>query len=372
MILYNDMRDREGKGAMPLKQTPVLEASLEMASAVTIRDVARKARVSLSSVSRVLTEHPDVSKEMRHRVLSAAGSLGYEPHFIAQSLRRGVTHTLGFLIGDISNPVFADVIRGAEDFARAKGYAVMLTNSEGNPALDAEHLRLFLKRRVDGIMLSTAETGSPEVARALTNPTVPFVVLDRDTPPNSRVSTVYGDHAAGMREATAHLINRGHRGIAMVSGSHYLKPARERIEGFRQAFRDAGLTPKEDLIRIGTMRPEVGREETVRLLSLPEPPTAIIAGSNRLMTGVLEGIHQANLTVGRDLALVGCDDVDLARLYTPAISVVVRDQYRMGQVACELLLERLATPDAPIRSVTLPTRFVARASSDFAWPVSGR
>jgi LacI family transcriptional regulator len=366
------MRTEGERGPGRLKRTPEFEAIQDGATGVTIRDVAKKARVSLSSVSRVLTEHPDVSKQMRNRVMSAADSLGYEPHFIAQSLRRGVTHTLGFLIGDISNPVFADVIRGAEDFARARGYAVMLTNSEGNPALDAEHLRLFLKRRVDGIMLSTAETGSPEVARALSNPTVPFVVLDRDTPPNSRVSTVFGDHAAGMREATAHLINRGHRAIAIVSGSHHLKPARERIEGFRQAFKDAGLTPQEDFIRTGTMRPEVGREETVRLLSLPEPPTAIIAGSNRLMTGVLEGIHLANLTVGRDLALVGCDDVDLARLYIPAISVVVRDQYRMGQVAGELLLERLANPDAPIRSVTLPTRFVARASSDFAWPIAGR
>lgn len=310
MVAYNDMRIDGVRGSGRLKRTPVFEPTPELGSGVTIRDVARKAGVSLSSVSRVLTEHPDVSKQMRKRVMSAADSLGYEPHFIAQSLRRGVTHTLGFLIGDISNPVFADVIRGAEDFARARGYAVMLTNSEGNPALDAEHLRLFLKRRVDGIMLSTAETGSPEVARALSDPTVPFVVLDRDTPPNSRASTVYGDHAAGMRDATTHLLNRGHRAIAMVSGSPHLKPARERIEGFRQAFKDAGLTPQEDFIRVGTMRPEVGREETVRLLGLAEPPTAIIAGSNRLMTGVLEGIHRANLRVGRDLALVGCDDVE--------------------------------------------------------------
>jgi LacI family transcriptional regulator len=337
-------------------------------TAVTIRDVARKARVSLSSVSRVLTEHPDVSRPMQQRVLKATAALGYEPHFIAQSLRRGVTHTLGFLIGDISNPVFADVIRGAEDHARSMGYAIMLTNSEGNPELDAKYLHLFLRRKVDGIILSTAETGSPQVAQALLDPTVPFVVLDRDVPPRSRVSTVFGDHASGMREATTHLIHRGHSAIALVSGPEHLKPARERIRGFRASFEAAGLQPDPALIRIGSLRPNFGRDQAVDLLRGANRPTAIIAASNRLLAGVLEGVHQTDLVVGRDLALVGCDDVDLARLYRPPISVVVRDQYKMGQVACELIIERLANPEAPIRTVTLPTRFVARASSDFPWP----
>jgi LacI family transcriptional regulator len=119
----------------------------------------------------------------------------------------------------------------------------MLTNSEGDPELDAKHLHLFLRRRVDGIILSTAETSSPEVARALLDPTVPFVVLDRDTPPHSRVSSVYGDHAAGMQDATAHLIQRGHTAVALISGPEQLKPARERVRGFRAAFEAAGLKP---------------------------------------------------------------------------------------------------------------------------------
>ena len=334
---------------------------------VTIRDVARRARVSLSSVSRVISDHPDVSPEMRRRVLKAADSLSYEPHFIAQSLRTGTTRTLGFLVGSISNPVFAEVIRGAGDRAHAKGYGVLLTTSEGDPVLDAQHLRLLVQRRVDGVIISTAEIGSPEVTRTFLNPTVPFVVLDRDVPIGSPVSTIFGDHSGGLREATAHLIERGHRDIAFLSGPDSLRPPRERLLGFRRAFADAGLTPREDLIVLGQMLPEFGREQASRLLGLGEPPSAIVAASNRLLTGVLEAAHQRNRTVGRDLALVGCDDTDLTRLYRPSISVVVRDQYRMGQAACELLLERLEQPDAPIRSTTLPTRFVARASSDFVW-----
>jgi LacI family transcriptional regulator len=353
-----------------MKRKRVVEEPPDFAGSVTIRDVARKAHVSLSSVSRVLTKHPNVSRRMEQRVLKAAGSLRYEPHFIAQSLRRGVTHTFGFLIGDLSNPVFADIIRGAEDFARAHGYAVMLTNSVGDASLDAEHLRLFLRRRVDGIILSTVEMGSTEISPALMNPAVPLVVLDRDIPEHSRVSTVFADHATGMREATSHLIRRGHQSIALVSGAEDLRPARERRRGFLDAFESAGLNPKEGLIRAGSLRPEFGREETASLLALADPPSAIIAGSNRLLTGVLEAIHAAGRTVGQDLALVSCDDVDLARLYRPPISVVVRDTYQMGRAACELLIERLANPDAPVRSLTLPTRFEVRASSDFAWPSS--
>jgi DNA-binding LacI/PurR family transcriptional regulator len=171
-----------------------------------------------------------------------------------------------------------------------------------------------------------------------------------------------------MQDATAHLIQRGHTAVALISGPEQLKPARERVRGFRAAFEAAGLKPPSDLIRIGSLRPEFGRQQAVELLRGRNRPTAIIAGSNRLLTGVLEGIHETDFVVGRDLALVGCDDVDLARLYRPPISVVIRDQYRMGQVACELIIERLANPEAPIRTVTLPTQFVRRASSDFPWP----
>ena len=334
---------------------------------VTIRDVARKARVSMASVSRVLSEHPDVSVAMQQRVLKAVESLNFAPDLVAQSLRRGVTQTIGFLIGDISNAVYADVIRGAEDYARGKGYSVMLTNSEGDPGLDAEHLRLFLRRRVDGIIVSTAESGSADVARDVINQSVPYVVLDRDAPRNARVSTVFGDHASGTRDATAHLLAHGHRDITLITGSEDLKPIRERLRGFREAFEAVGESPRESLIRRGRLTPEFGRQESVRLLGRANRPSAIIAGNNRVLTGVLEGVNETRFQLGRDLAVVGYDNLDLARIYRPPISVVVRDQYRMGQVACELLIEQLTNPSAPVRSVTLPTRFLARASSDFRW-----
>ena len=328
------------------------------------------AKVSLSSVSRVLTNHPDVSPRMRERVLKAVSGLGYEPHLIAQSLRRGRTDTLGFLIGDIANPVFANVIRGAEDYAREHGFAVMLTNSEGEARLDAEYLRLFLRRKVDGILLVTSEAGSAEIIQAVNHPQVPYVILDRDVPKGSTASAVFCDHAVGMQEATAHLLARGHRKIALLSGSPALRPARARADGFRAAFKAAGLKVPEQLIRTGSLQPDFGKQEVMRLLGSSDPPTAIIAGGNRLLGGVLEAAHQAGRVIGQDLALVSCDDVDLTRLYRPPISVVARDMYEMGKAACNLLLERIAKPDAPPRSVTLPTHLVVRRSSDFARPAT--
>lgn len=335
----------------------------DSAGRVTVRDVAQHAGVAVSTTSRVFTGHPDVSESMRDRVMTSARTLGYEPDFIAQSLRTGRTKTLGFLVADLSNPVFADVIRGAGDHARSRGYAVMLTNSEGEAQFDIEHLQVFLRRRVDGIILLTVSSGSDEIDREMINPSVPMVVFDRDVPRGSRVSSVYWDHAAGFRDATASLLGHGHRSIAFIAGPSHLRPIRERLAGFEGAFHEAGMKVDKDLVRFGDMNAAFGRQEAERVLALDPRPTAIIVAANRLLVGVLEALQRSGVDVGRDVAIVSSDDVELTRVYQPPISVVVRDTYRMGEVAAELLLERIDDHDAPIRSVVLPTRFVERQSS---------
>lgn len=333
----------------------------------TVRDVAREAGVALSSASRVLMGHPDVSPRMRERVVTAARHLGYEPDLIAQSLRTGRTHTLGFLVADLANPIFADVIRGACDQARERGYSVLLTNSEGDPTFDAEHLQLFLRRRVDGVILLTVSSDSPDIDREIAVPSVPMVVFDRDVPAGSRVSAVYWDHASGFRDAASTLIGHGHREIAFIGGSDRLRPVRERLAGFAEALRSAGIIHDPALIRLGPLQAPFAREATGDLLAGTPRPSALVVGANRLLPGVLEALHAAQVVPGRDLAIVSSDDVELTRLYQPAISVVVRDTYGMGQLAVRTVLERIESPSAPIRSVTLPTRFVERASS--AWDV---
>jgi LacI family transcriptional regulator len=335
----------------------------------TVRDVAVRANVALSSASRVFTGHPNVSPSMRLRVLAAAEELGYEPDLIARSLRTGRSQSLGFLVTDLANPIFADMIRGAEDYVRSLGFGLLITDSEGDAKLDAEKLQMFVRRRVDGIMLLTAHVGADEgiVEDQLSLASVPLVVLDRDVSRGSTASTVYNDYGYGTALAVSHLLERGHRGIGFISGPAQLRAVHDRMIAFETAYRHASLSWDTSLARLGSLAPRFGFDETLKLLDDPSPPSALLVGGNRLLTGVLEALHSRNVIVGRDIALVSCDDVDLTRLYRPPISVIARDTYAMGQTAAELLVERILEPASLPRSVLLPTWFVARESTAFDW-----
>ena len=162
-----------------------------------MREVADLADVAISSVSRVLSGHPDVSAAMRDRVLAAVEQLEYEPDFLAQSLRRGQTLSVGFVLADISNPLMADIVLGAEAAMRSAGYSLLLMNSENQPELDIAHIRFFQSRRVDGMILSLTSDDDPGIRELLRGLDVPIVLVDRTLPPEYRASAVYNDHADG-------------------------------------------------------------------------------------------------------------------------------------------------------------------------------
>jgi LacI family transcriptional regulator len=329
---------------------------------VTVTHVAQHAGVALSTASRALTGRPNVRPHTRERVVRSAEALGYVPDPFAQSLRTGKSRTIGFLVADLSNQVFVDSVKGAADVARRHGYSVMLTNSEGDPDLDRQQLTTMLTRRLDGIIVLSADAVLDD-ERPHRSRRAPLVVFDRDAARGSHLTTVLWDHASGFRAATSSLIARGHRQIGFISGSAELRPVRERLAGFREAHHEAGLEVDESLIRLGSLQPGFGRVETGRLMRSDDPPTALIAAGSRQLVGVLEALQELGVEVGRDVALISTDDVDLTRLYRPPISAVTRDTYRMGQIAAELVIERIEDSGAPIRSVTLPTMFVERGSS---------
>lgn len=326
----------------------------------SMRDVADLAGVAMSSVSRVLSGHADVSAPMRDRVLAAVEQLGYEPDFLAQSLRRGATLSVGFVVGDISNPLIADIASGAERELRKAGYSMLVMNSENDPRLDAAHVRFFEGRRVDGLILSLANERTPETLEALEDCTVPLVLVDRELPPRFRVSAVRHDHRNGVRMAAEALLDLGHRRIALVTGPEDISPVRERIAGLREAVAARGL-PDETIIKAGSLSAEHGESATEILLAMPDPPTAIIAGGNQPLVGCLRAFARHGVRPGRDISLVTCDDVPLAELYDPPISVVSRDTVGLGREAAELLLRHLRGDVEP-RTVILPMGFELRAS----------
>src|SRR5438093_1333575 len=215
---------------MPVTFAPVhQDTELEARTPVRpgMREVAERAGVAMSSVSRVLSGHPDVSPKMRRVVMAAVRELGYQPDMLAQGLRRGKTFSVGFTVSDIANPALAEIVTGAEKRLRAAGYSLLLTNSEGDPALDVEHISLLERRRVDGLILSLAEEHHPETVAALRRVTIPVVLVDRDVPPGVKARCVAFDHAAGMRSATERLLTLGHREFALITGGPE-RPARER------------------------------------------------------------------------------------------------------------------------------------------------
>lgn len=330
----------------------------------TIKEVAQLAGVAPSSVSRALSDHPDVSPEMKARVLRAAGQLGYQPDFLAQSLRSGATRTVGFIVRDISIPLFADIIKGAERYLENHGYSTLLMNSFQDPALEAKHIRVLSNRRVDGLILSMASESNTETIKALREIQVPIVLLDRDLKGVTADSVLF-DHAAGAYAAATALLELGHRRIGLIVGSPEIRPSRERLRGFATACEEAGNSYwRENVMEMGAFTPDFGLKATLALLDKPSPPTGIVAGELQLGIGMLAALNERGLRHGKDISIVVCDDLALLKLMDPPVSVVYRNAEEMGKVAAQLLMRRLKDPSLPTAVCeVLPTHFIPRGST---------
>ncbi len=326
---------------------------------VSIRDVADHAGVAMSSVSRVLSGHPDVSAAMRDRVMRAVDELDYTPDWLAQSLRRQQTKTIGFTMADISNPIMAKIVLGAETVLRANGYSVVLTNSEGAGDRDAKHIIMLDNRRVDGFLVATAVEGHRATSAALRATDAPVTVIDRNLPASLMASTVFFDHRRGMRDAVGHLLDLGHRRISLVLGQRF-RPTEERRRGLEDAYEMRDLPPTFDVVE-GHYAERHGMAAAEQVLDGSDPPTAIVAGSNQLLTGSLRILKRRGLRLGRDISIASCDEISLTELHDPPIAVVHRDNAEIGRRGAELLLRRLEGEQKPA-TVTLPTWFEPRAS----------
>jgi len=325
----------------------------------TIKEVAQRAGVSVSTVSRVLNDYPFVSETARRRVLAAMEELEYRPDVAARSMRTGSSHTVGFVVSDISNPLFATIAKGVDSVLVPHGYSLVLANSENDPEHEADLLRALRQRRLDGLIAAVADERATGLAERLEG--FVTVLFDRDVP-GSSADAVWSDHDAGIGEALERLATLGHRRVALVAGSEGQLGSRARVTAFRHHAHRLGLSECAGLIRSVEPEPEGGERAARELLALAQPPTALIIGHNLLAVGVLEALFGLGVRLPADLSVVACDDVDVTRLYSPRIDVIERDLPELGRASAQLLLERLADPDGPPRRVVLPTRLVARGS----------
>ncbi|HEY4068090.1 MAG TPA: LacI family DNA-binding transcriptional regulator [Burkholderiaceae bacterium] len=330
----------------------------------TIRDVALAAGVSVGTASRAFNRAGRVSAAAIAAVQAAAERLGYAPDAIAQSMRTQSTGVVGLLVSDFSNPLYARIIKAVEARLQREGIALLLANTNNDGRRERAMIDFFRRRRVDGLILGACESEKPELLKTLQSQGVPVVALDRDF--DAECSGVHVDHFHGALQATRYLLNLGHTRIALLTPGSVLRPGRERIAGFRDAFAERGLTVEPKLIRAEPSAMEFAFSESLALLSSPDAPTAFVCLGTRILAGVLQGLRHSGLVAAEDVSIVSVGDTDLSQLFTPAITSLTWDLEAVGTVAAELLLKRLASSAAassvePER-IVITTQLVLRES----------
>jgi LacI family transcriptional regulator len=327
----------------------------------TIYDVAEAAGVAPITVSRVINDSGYVSPETRARVEKAISDLGYVPNRLAQGLRSKQTHTLGLVITDITNPFWTTVVRGVEDATHAAGFNVILCNTDESVEKQDKYVRVLLQKQVDGFIIVPARS-SDEAVTLIEKAQVPLVVMDRKV--GMPVDTVRCDSEKGAYQLIKHLLDLGHRRIAVLSGAESVSTAVDRVRGYRMALYDAGFPIDETLIVKREFTQAAGYAMAQHILALEPRPTAIFAVNNFIAIGAFKALTEQNLRVPDDISMVAFDDLPPALVMKPFLTVAAQPAYEMGHRAATLLLDRLSGHlPGEVQSIVLPTELVVRTST---------
>jgi LacI family transcriptional regulator len=325
----------------------------------TIDDVAAHAGVSKTTVSHVLSGRRPVAAETRERVQDAIVELGYRPDGIARSLRTRRSHLVALLIPDISNPFYPVLARGLEAGLAAAGYHVVICNTDSDPGRELAFVADMSDRRIDGLVLDSFSLAVDQL-RTIAGP-LPVVWIGAEREDHPEVDVVRSDDEQGACDATAHLLARGRRCVAMIDGSP--GSGTPRTHGYLRALASAP-EPRSPLIRHGGWTREGGAKAMLELLDLDPRPDAVFCANDLMAIGAVDAIRERGLRVPSDVAVAGFDDIDAASMVRPPLTSVVNPAYETGRVAGGLLVDRMAGAyEGPQRAVTLPCRLVERASS---------
>ncbi len=327
-----------------------------------MKDVAALAGVSLKTVSRVINTEPAVSADRRSRVLAAIDRLDYRHNLTASSLRRsdGKSSTIGVLLEDVANPFSSALHREIEDVALKRGVLVLAGSSDENEAREHELIAAFTSRRVDGlIIVPTSHDHSYLLSERRAG--TPMVFVDRP-PAFLDADSVLTDNQAGASKGVAHLIAHGHRRIGYLGDLATITTAVDRYRGYGEELAAHGIAVDSQLVRLDVQGIERAEAVTLDLLSLPQPPTAMFTSQNLLTIGACRALRRLDLH--RRVALVGFDDVLLADLLEPGITVMAQDPATMGRRAADLLFRRLDGDAAPSVHLVVPTQLIARGSGE--------
>ncbi len=325
----------------------------------TVHDVAALSGVSAATVSRFLRGQRARSAEA---IQAAVDQLGYKPSVEARALKTGRRYYVGVVVPDIGNPYFGAVVKGMESALRDSGYRILLANTDEDSARESDILA-DMSRRADGLILAPTTEGSRAPLAVREGP--PMVFIDRDVTGGDRFDSVLVDNYDGGRQAAEHLLSLGHTRIAGINAALNSTPGRTRRAGFVDTLATAGIEIPPEYDRIGDFREASGYQQTLALLALPTPPTAIFTANDLMTLGACKALRAMRVDVPRQVSLIGFDDLDFGELMAPPLTVIDRPTVTQGVLAMRLLLGQLENPEADRvpRRIVLDVKLIERGST---------
>ncbi|TCP29640.1 LacI family transcriptional regulator [Scopulibacillus darangshiensis] len=332
---------------------------------VTIYDIAKRANVSSMTVSRVINNSGTVKEETRKKVEQIIKELNYIPNSAARSLNIKETKILSLIITDITNPFFTKVARGAEDKAKQMGYRLLLSNSDESLEKESEYINMILSSGVDGVLIAPSGDQSKKNLRTLIKHRIPFVLIDREVD-GIQSDVVMGDNFDGTRKLIEHIIQQGHRKIALINGPSNISTARAREKAFIETLQLSGIQPEENLMYNISFKQNNAEKIVEKLVSLKkaERPTAIFAANNFIAVDTVKALRDLGKSVPEDMAIVCFDDPEPIPGFNPFLTVAAQPDYNFGYLGVQLLIERIEKkgPQGFQRIVLPPEIHISKSS----------
>ncbi len=306
---------------------------------ITIKDIAEKAGVSITTVSKIINKKDDdISDKTKNKVLKVIDEYNYIPSALATGLVTKKTNTIGLLLPDISNAFFAELARGVEDGANCEGYNVILCNTDDDPEKENQYLSVLKSKHVDGIVFLSTALSNHSAIRELNSKGFPVIVLDRAFDDEDMLA-VFIDNVMGGYLATKHLIEFGHKAIGCITGPLKPKLALQRLEGYKKALEEAHIGFNEELIYEGNFKTKSGELGAKKLLKAGV--TAIFASNDMMAYGVYKAVHDEGMSIPHDVSVVGFDDIFLSEILSPPLTSVKQPTYEMGIMSAAMLIKKI-------------------------------
>ena len=333
----------------------------------TLKDVAKKLNVSVSTVSRVVNNKKYVKPETRQLVQEAMEEMSYTPNQVARSLKIRTTNTIGIIVPDISEDFFSSVIKGIDKVLSSNGYFIVLCDTGEDPEKEEMYLNLYSEKQIDGMILATVNRKHKVVDKLLAKGT-PIIFIDNLPPLRNNFDSVIIDNNKASYIAVGHLLEQGHKRIGIITGKTDETTGYERLRGYKMALRDNGIEPDDCLIKVGDFKEPSGYQKMKELLACKDI-TAVYVASSKMTYGAIKAIFEQGLRIPEDISVVGFDIHDNSGLMSPSITTIIQPEDRIGRVAAELLIKKLRDSEEEFsQKIVLDPALIIRRSTSKAHP----